>query len=95
MSSPVSISPGSLSNNLFPPSGGFTSLCSLYLFTMTTFPNYWTLLSNGQRYTFDTYRELKEFSQQLSNERRQRFEQNVQPWIDYSPESKTVTEYQY
>lgn len=62
---------------------------------MTTFPNYWTLLSNGQRYTFDTYRELNEFSQQLSNERRQRLEQNVQPWIDYSPESKTVTEYQY
>ena len=51
------------------------------LFTMITLPNYWTLYSGGQRYTFDTYRELAKFSQKLSDERRQRFEQNVQPYL--------------
>ncbi len=40
----------------------------------------WTLWSDGQRYTFDTYRELSEFSQKLSDERRERFERNVYPY---------------
>ena len=48
----------------------------------TTNPcNYWTLWSNGQRYTFETYRELSEFSQKLFDERRERFERNVYPYL--------------
>ena len=64
-------------------SAWFNTLCSLYLFIMTiTNPcNYWTLWSDGQRYTFDTYRELSEFSQKLSDERRERIETNVTPWL--------------
>ena len=48
---------------------------------MSTDFSYWTLWSNGQRYTFDTYRELAEFSQKLSDERRERIEQNVRPYL--------------
>ena len=48
---------------------------------MTTNFSYWTLWSNGQRYTFDTYRELSEFSQKLSDERRERIETNVTPYL--------------
>ena len=51
---------------------------------------YWTLLCDGNRYTFDTYRELKEFSQQLSDERAQRLEQNVRPWL--SIDNRTVSQ---
>ncbi len=63
--------------------------------TMIALPNDWTLYSEGQRYTFGTYRELKEFSQNQADSRRLRFKQNVRPWLDYSSETKTITEYQY
>ena len=66
-------------------------MCVLHTFIyMTTSFNTWTLINNGQSYYFDTYRELKEFSQQLSDERAQRLEQNVRPWL--SIDNRTVSQ---
>ena len=48
----------------------------------TTNPcNYWSLWSNGQRYTFATYAELRAFSDQQSAEYRERIARNVTPWL--------------
>jgi len=49
--------------------------------TSATEWSYWTLWSNGQRYTFATNAELRAFSDQQSDERRERFERNVAPWL--------------
>ncbi len=49
--------------------------------TSTNPCNYWTLWSNGQRYTFATARELFAFEDQLARERRERYERNVAPWL--------------
>ena len=43
--------------------------------------NYWSLWSNGQRYTFATSQEMFAFEDQLARERRERIERNVTPWL--------------
>jgi hypothetical protein len=49
--------------------------------TSTNPCNYWSLWSDGQRYTFATYAELAAFSDQQSRERQQRIARNVTPWL--------------
>ena len=43
--------------------------------------NYWSLWSDGQRYTFATSQEMFAFEDQLARERRERIERNVTPWL--------------
>jgi len=71
--------------SLHAPHCGALNHCVLYIHTTmstTTNPcNYWSLWSNGQRYTFATSREMFAFSDQLARERRERIAANVTPWL--------------
>ena len=43
--------------------------------------HYWSLWSNGQRYTFATSQEMFAFEDQLAREPRERIVANVTPWL--------------